>query len=92
VKVWVEAVVAGPVGSVRSFRRMTREYAMGPAERLLRKTKVTQKSLMRAYSDKDAGRLLVGARIAMGIPFSKFDQYFAEIISEAVEAAAALKL
>ena len=65
---------------------------MGPAERLLRKTKVTHKSLTRAYSDKVAGRLLIGARLSLKIPFSKFESFFAEIISEAIEAAAALKL
>jgi len=65
---------------------------MGPAERLLRKTRVTRKSLTAAYSDKVAGPLLIGARLTLKIPFSKFDQFFAEIISEAVEAASALKL
>ena len=65
---------------------------MGPAERLLRKTRQTHKSLYRAYSNKVAGKLLVGARLSLKIPFSKFEWHFEDIISEAVEAAAALKL
>jgi|SRR6478736_3546158 len=75
-----------------ALMRQFKARKMGPIEQLLRKTHISHKSLLAAYSEPEVGRLLVGARLSLGIPFSELETSFEEVLSEAIEAAAALGL
>jgi hypothetical protein len=66
---------------------------MGTVERMLRRYKRLSPARLRdVYSDVACNRLLVGARISLGLNFDEADQHFSEIFSEVIEAAAALSL
>lgn len=66
---------------------------MGPVEKLLRATNVRRpKQVEKAYGNREAGFLLIRARRELGIYMYDTDLYLADIFSEAIQAAAYLRL
>jgi len=66
---------------------------MGPVEARLRKVKrLKGETLVKVYSNAECGRVLIGARISLSLTLDELEGSMAEVFSEAIEAASALRL